>query len=274
MPGHISAEAAFWASAALVAGLGMFVRGFRELRLRRLIQNTPTARIRSMAMGLVEVVGTVESRSAVVAPFSGRPCAYWEVDVAVQGGRRDAWKVVHREQSGHPFFLRDDTGVALLYPHGAECRLSFGVAEECLGVALPPVYAQYLDDRGLAMRHVWRLGAMRFRERVLEEHQQVYVIGTAMPRSRAVTVGEGEALAATGTDDWSARRLRTTDAEVVATVRKGENEPTFVISQDPEHALTFVTGLKATLFVYGGPLLALAGLAYWLDALSNGRLFR
>jgi hypothetical protein len=269
VPGRIGLEAGFWATLAVVAGPVLFVRGFRALRLRRLMQNTPTSRIRSMAMGLVEVVGAVESRSAVTAPFSGRPCAYWEVDVAVQGPRRNAWKTVHREQSGQPFFLRDETGVALVYPHGAECRTGFGVAEECLGISLPPVYARYLADRGLGMRHLWRLGAMRFRERVIEERQRVYVLGTAMPRSQAVTIGEAEALQATGTDGWGARRLRDTDAEVVATVRKGEHEPTFVISQDSERALTLMTGLQAVGLLVGGPVLALIGLVYLLEVLSR-----
>src|SRR5262245_24364831 len=112
------------ATASLASGPFMFMHGFQTLRVRQLIQNTPTARIRSMAMGLVEVCGTVSPRSLVIAPFSGRPCAYWEVDVSVRGRRRGGWSVVHRNASGHPLFLRDATGVALLYPHGAKCKIN------------------------------------------------------------------------------------------------------------------------------------------------------
>lgn len=266
-------EVGFWAALALGAGPWLFWQGFRHLRLKRLIENTPTARIRSMAMGLVEVNGHVTSRSTVTAPFSGRACAYWEVDVATRSGKR-GWHVVHRNRSGHPFYLRDTTGVALVYPHGADCRLNFGVSEECLGLTLPACYADYLEHEGLAMRHLWRMGAMRFRERVLEESQSVYVLGTAMPRSRVSTVSDGEAMQATGTDGLRATRVQSLDHEVVATVRQGDHERTFVISQQSERTLTTFTGIRAFAELIGGPLLTLFGLAYWLDHLSKGAFFR
>jgi hypothetical protein len=267
-------DLAFWATAGLVTGPVLFWRGFRALRVRRLIQNTPTARIRSMAMGLVEINGTIEARSSVTAPFSGRPCAHWQVEIATRTNRRGGWTVVHRNASGNPFYLRDETGVAMVYPKGADCRIAHGVEEECLGISLPSCYSDYMAEQGLGLRHLWRLGAMRFRERMLEPGQRVYVLGSAMPRARVLTVSEGEALAATGTDDRSAQRLRSLDSEVVATVRQGENERTFIISQDSERSLTFLMGWKATAMVWGGPILTLAGLAYWLDRLSKGQLFR
>ncbi|MBI3539699.1 MAG: hypothetical protein HY076_05450, partial [Candidatus Eisenbacteria bacterium] len=80
-----------YASAALVAGVVFFARGFRTMRTRRLIANTPTARIRSMAMGLVEIRGTVQPRSHVTAPFSGHDCAYWQVDISSRSRR--GWTV-------------------------------------------------------------------------------------------------------------------------------------------------------------------------------------
>src|SRR5262249_50817472 len=111
-----------YATLALGAGLWLFVRAFRDFRTRRLIENTPTARIRSMAMGLVEINGEVVQRSEHLAPFSGRPCAYWQVDIATRG-RNNTWSIVHRNASGSPFFVQDDTGLALVYPQGADCRV-------------------------------------------------------------------------------------------------------------------------------------------------------
>jgi hypothetical protein len=75
------------ATAALGTGVYFFARSFRDFRLRRLIENTPTARIRSMAMGLAEINGVTETNRPIIAPFSGRSCAYWEVDIATRGGR-------------------------------------------------------------------------------------------------------------------------------------------------------------------------------------------
>jgi E3 ubiquitin ligase len=262
-------EATLMATVGLASGPFLYYRGFRTLRTRTLIANTPTARIRSMAMGLVEINGTVEARSALHAPFSGKPCAYWEVDVAVQARR--SWRIVHRNQSGNPFYLSDGTGVALVYPHGAESRIRFGAEETCAGLMLPPCYAEYLAEHASVVGGLARLGQLRFRERVLEAGQTVYVLGTAMPRSQARVVGESEALQATGTDGPVATRRNHLDHDVVAVVRRGENESTFILSQESEKGLMFSLGAKALFQLVGGPLFTVAGLGYWLMTLSSGR---
>ena len=258
-----------YAAIGLIGGPLWFVHGFRSFRRKRLIENTPTARIRSMAMGLVEVHGRVGLRSQATAPFSGRACAFWQVDVSVQTGKR-GWRVVHRNQSGQPFYLRDETGVAMVYPQGAECRVQFQVEEQCAGLLLPDCYAQYLAEHAGAKGMLWRIGALRFRERILEEGQIAYVLGTAMPRSRAVAVSDESAVIATGTDGslWTSEQQRL-DREVSATIRRGANEPTFLISQSSERELTLMLGLKAIAGMVGGPLAALFGLGYWLTTMAQ-----
>jgi hypothetical protein len=266
-------ELPFWASLALGTGLVLFWRSFRDLRMQRLIQNTPTSRIRSMPMGLVEINGEASPRSELTAPFSGRPCACWQVDIATRT-RRNGWTVVHRNASGNPFFLRDETGVALVYPQNATVRLNFQVEEECQGISLPEVYAEYLRVQRPAGHALWRLGSLRFRERVLEAGQRVYVLGAAMPRPQAVAISMDDELEATGTDDRRARRVHSLDHETQAVIRRGENESTYIISQQSERELTMQLGLRATAQLIGGPALALFGLAYWLHALSVSRWLR
>jgi hypothetical protein len=261
------------ATLALGAGPVLFWRSFRDLRTRQLIRNTPTARIRSMPMGLVEITGETSPRSELSAPFSGRPCAYWEVDIATRA-RRNAWTVVHREASGHPFFIRDETGVALIYPRGAKVRLGFQLEEECLGISLPDVYARYLDSRRLVASPLWRLGIMRFRERTLEAGQRVYVLGTALPRPRSVAVSMDDELEATGTEGYRARRLRTLDDQVEAVIRRGVHERTYIISQQSERELTMQLGLRAMGQLVGGPALTLLGLGGWLSLLGSSQWFK
>src|SRR5262245_8291653 len=177
-------ELPIYATLSLCSGPLLSARSFRDLRTRRLIQNTPTARIRSMAMGLVEINGNVVTSSAQIAPFSGRPCAYWEVDISTRRwGRRQGWTTVHRKASGHPFMVRDEPGVAAVFPHAAGCRVRYGVGEECMGLAVPECYASYMKEQELFFRHVWRLSVLRFRERILEEGMRIYVLGTATPRA-------------------------------------------------------------------------------------------
>jgi hypothetical protein len=257
----------FWSLAALGAGPYLFYRGFRELRTRQLIQNTPRARIRSMAMGLVEIEGAAEPRSALVGPFSGRPCLFWQVDIATRNRQR-GWTIVHRNASGQPFYVRDETGVALVYPHGAECKLAFGVEEECLGLALPEIYSQYMGEQHLAFRHLWRLGALRFRERLLEDGQPVFILGTAMPKPQVLDISEAAvALDATGTDAMRPGVTHTHAREVAGLVRQGVNERVFIISQESERMLTLELGMRGWGYLLLGPVLTLFGLGSWLLSL-------
>jgi len=264
-------ELPVYATLALGAGPWLFARAFHDFRIRRLIQNTPTARIRSMAMGLVEINGDVVLRSEHQAPFSGRACAYWEVDISTRTRQR-GWGVVHRASSGSPFYLRDDTGLALVYPHGADCRVQQQVEETCMGINLPECYARYMDDAHLSFRHVWRLSALRFRERILEQDQRIFVLGTAAPRARAAAITPEDALPA-AEEGPHERHLRELQEQTVGVVRKGENEPVFIISQQSERELTLMLGLKAWGEMIAGPALTVFGLGYWLQFLaSRGRI--
>jgi hypothetical protein len=251
--------------AGIAIGVGpfLFIRAFSDLRKRRLIQNTPTARIRSMAMGMVEINGQVVQGSGHTAPFSGKPCAYWEVDIATRG-RRNSWNVVHRNSSGNPFFVRDDTGLAIVYPHGADCTVTSQLEETCLGISLPACYTEYMDHKRLAFRHVWRLSSLRFRERTLEEGHVVYVLGSARPRSLATEISQEEVVEATGTDGPVEQRLRTLQESASAVISQGDHDPVFIISQNSERGVLLELGLKAWGGLLGGPALTLFGLAYWL----------
>lgn len=263
-----------------LAGPAAMVLGFRALRIKRLLDDTPTSRIRSMAMGVVELNGQVAERSRVAAPFSGRPCAYWEIEIQTRSANRRnnslrSWSTVHRNRSGHPFFVRDASGVALVYPQGADVKMPFGVDEETHGFGVPDLYQQYMEAQGLGMRHLWALGPMRFRERVLEEGANVFVFGRAFPRSRALAVSQDEdELAATGTDGGAATRLREMDAQVSGVIRRGENDPAFVVSQRSEKTMAFEYGLRAFGGLVGGPVLALFGVWCLLELAKSGQLFR
>ena len=255
-----------FAVVAFVFGLTLFVRGLRVWRERRLILNTPASHIRSLAMGLVEINGTVEPRSAITAPFSGHECVFWEVDISNRG--RNGWHVIHRKTSGHPFFISDGTAAALVYPQGAECKLMPGVEEVCSGPMLPPCYADYIKEEHLTLVNFMSVGPLRFRERVIEDQQRMFVLGTAMPRGHAVALSDDE-VRATGTDGRPTR-LAALDDATVAIVRKGDNEPTFIISQESERMLALDLGLQCTAQLVGGPLLSLFALGWWLFGAASG----
>ena len=170
--------------------------------------------------------------------------------------------------------MRDDTGLALIYPSGSDCKVRFGVAEECNGISLPPCYADYMSQEHLGLRNLWRLSMLRFRERLLESGQSVYVLGTAMPRPQVQEISDIEVLEATGTNGPADRRFQTLHEETVAIVRRGPNEPTFIISQESERELALELGARALGKLVAGPALTLFGLGYWLYALSSRSIFK
>jgi hypothetical protein len=119
--------AEYWFAVAALAAAGAFgfARGFRWWRWARLIEDTPTSRVRSAAQGYVELVGTGRSMpgAPVVAPLSRRPCTWWRY--TVERRTRDSkgrvkWRVVSRGSSDALFLLEDDTGRCIVDPDGAE----------------------------------------------------------------------------------------------------------------------------------------------------------
>lgn len=270
----------FWPAASVAAvGFGVFgfVRGFQAMRLRRVIEDTPTARIRSLAMGLVELQGRVRARSRVSAPFSARPCAWWEVELQTlrrsKNGFRQ-WGTVHREHSGRPFYLEDETGTALVYPDGARVNAGNRVEEETRGLGVPEPYASWMADRQLPLRMLWSLGPMRFRERILDEGQAVYVLGRAHAKPHAVSVSmdDEEVLLATGTDAIGAAHVRHYDGDCSAVLRRGPKDLAFLISDRSEKTMSLEYGFKALGGLVGGPLLALFGLWCLIELAKSGDL--
>jgi hypothetical protein len=59
---------------AIAGGLYFFVSGFRLLARKRLLLTTPTSKIRSAALGLVEVNGMAAGPYTMPAPITGKPC--------------------------------------------------------------------------------------------------------------------------------------------------------------------------------------------------------
>lgn len=111
-----------WPLVGACAGLYLFYRGFSLLQRKRLIMNTPASKVRSAAMGLVEVNGLANGPYALTAPITGKTCYYYRTMVWQwkRQGKSSSW-VKEADESLHvPFFLEDNTGRVLVDPQGAE----------------------------------------------------------------------------------------------------------------------------------------------------------
>jgi hypothetical protein len=114
-----------WCVLGFCAGIGLFVYGFRLLQRRRLILDTPFSKIRSAAMGMVEVSGQAVGPYTMVAPITARPCYYYRTQVWEwkQSGKNKQWVKVAGESMHVPFFVDDNTGRMLIDPRGADLDL-------------------------------------------------------------------------------------------------------------------------------------------------------
>jgi hypothetical protein len=121
-----------WCVIGFCAGLGLFIYGFRLLQRRRLILDTPFSKIRSAAMGMVEVSGQAVGPYAMVAPITARPSYYYRTQVWEwkQSGKNKQWVKVASEAMHVPFFVDDNTGRLLIDPRGADLDLHCDFEQE------------------------------------------------------------------------------------------------------------------------------------------------
>jgi hypothetical protein len=118
----------FWLLALGVAVIAGGVAAMRWLRIARLIEDTPTSRIRSAAQGYVELAGKGLALPGTqnLAPLTQRPCIWWRYRIAKKTEnnsgktRRQSWETVASGVSPVPFLLNDESGECIVKPEGAE----------------------------------------------------------------------------------------------------------------------------------------------------------
>jgi len=132
----MSDTAAYLISGGLVLAGGIVLAvGFHKLRRYRLIADTPTSKVRSMAMGVVEINGQARAIEKLVTPFSDTPCIYYRYEIKEyrRHTSRDSkgrtttsyrWDTVRTGNQSTPFYCEDDTGKVWVDPDGADFMIS------------------------------------------------------------------------------------------------------------------------------------------------------
>jgi E3 Ubiquitin ligase len=113
---------------ALAGGI-LIAYGFAFLHEKRLLENLPESKVRSVAMGLAEIAGAAQQKSPLLSPITGVPCVYYRYTIEeerVDSKGRSRWVAIDDGRSSTPFYLADDTGRILVEPEGAEMILREG----------------------------------------------------------------------------------------------------------------------------------------------------
>ncbi|HUS25026.1 MAG TPA: GIDE domain-containing protein [Candidatus Binatia bacterium] len=115
----------FWWTFTPAAGAAVaLLAGFIFLKRERLIEDTPTSRIRSAAQGFVELEGRarVMQGPPIVSPLTATPCVWWCYRVErkrTDDRGRTTWDTIDHHTSDDCFLLDDGTGTCVVDPVGA-----------------------------------------------------------------------------------------------------------------------------------------------------------
>jgi hypothetical protein len=165
---------------AIAGGAYFFFTGFQLLARKRLLLATPTCKIRSAALGLVEVNGRATGPHTVEAPISGKACFLYRATAWQQAeGKKNEWQKVAEENLHLPFYVEDSTGKLLIEPLGADLDLHRDFREEYATSLfsgfeeIPPRVRAFLSRHSVGSSR-----ALRVEEYSIKPDDALFVAGT------------------------------------------------------------------------------------------------
>jgi hypothetical protein len=253
----------------MVIGGGVFFYGFNRMHEYRLINDTPTSKIRAIAIGITEINGQARAEKYIKTPFSQIDCVYYKYEIKEyrrhvttdSKGRTSttySWDTIATGERRVPFFVRDETGSIYIEPQKAEINVSlkkvflqkagiFSAFNNILSALTnwdnPKTKSSMdtsnwglvpLNTKGSFFSMGGTVGDRKYYEYYFEPGEHLYIIGTATTAKNSIYIA------------------------------KGENEPTFIISNKSEKEL--VKSFKWQMigsFIIGGVFL-IAGIIYIL----------
>ena len=277
----------------VAAGIVLFPYGLLNLKYKRMVENTPTSKVRSMAMGIVEVEGQARRYYDLKATYSRTRCIYFRcrfyrkkrVYMASRwgffrtgGSHSEQWRLERETASGRlPFYLEDKTGRVLVRPKGAIFLVS-------------RASQQFSGAMGMNAELLLRDDRTRIREDLIPEGARVYVLGKARPEKTEDSVSErirkelrklkqdkARLMAYDQNEngrvdmgEWETARRDVENRVYAEMLAKGCPTERTVIGKPPYGMLPFIIadsekaiigklGLRAWLFTAGGLLLFAAG---------------
>ncbi|MDY7081193.1 MAG: GIDE domain-containing protein, partial [Halobacteria archaeon] len=141
---------------ALFIGILALYGAVHKHRQKRLVTDTPTSKVRSLAMGPVEFKGKAEKHEeTLTSPFSDEECVAYTYGIEeytkyhTDDGTEYKWKSVEAGKRAVPFFVNDGTGRVLVDPDGAEMEMTkkneYEVDE---GDETPANVREFMERRG------------------------------------------------------------------------------------------------------------------------------
>jgi hypothetical protein len=250
-------------------GLALLFYGFTLLRKKWIIDNTPTSKVRSVAMGHVEIQGTALKKFQLQSPLSKTECVYYnyQIEKEQRGSKgRTRWVTVEQGASTVYFNLQDATGVILIDPKDAEViTLEKFRSIEQKGLTK----YRYTESFILHGQQIYVLGCVtKFRDPIADHRQQLIDALRGLKQDRAKLMqydinGDGNL----SPEEWDIARTETEKKllEVELTqeqkddlvVAAGRAEMPFIISSTSEKEVSNSMLWRSIAFSAGGAALSI-----------------
>lgn len=176
-------------------GVAAVYGGWQRYEAKRLIEDTPTESVRSMAAGRTELSGRARAvDEPFEQPFGGGEAvvATYEIEEYESSGKHSSWNTKESGTLAAPFLLEDETGEAVVDPT-AELELKVSDRYES------QVTVGRTEEEPASIRHFLRTHSKmnvpdaglsgvlfgekrRYTQRVITPGETVYVLGGASPR--------------------------------------------------------------------------------------------
>ncbi|HUI30069.1 MAG TPA: GIDE domain-containing protein [Candidatus Acidoferrales bacterium] len=172
-----------------IIGSILFQSGFGKMHELQVMQNIPRSKIRSVAIGPVEISGTIVSRNVLTTPYSKSPCVYCTSSLEICTGSEDQhsdeyndWQKMPGPTYKVPFWVKDDTGEIMVDPQDAEVKISdreFGMLNaDGTPNDTSDVYSADFSPKA---------GDKHYIEQFLAPNDPVFILGTATVRKDGTT---------------------------------------------------------------------------------------
>lgn len=272
-PEIVSGLAFVFGASGVIIGLWLFVRGFQLLRRKRWIEDTPLTKIAAAAMGQVKILGKATGPYTLLSPLAGVDCYYY---------RAVAWDGKNAQEEGGlsratetlfvPFFVEDESGRLMIDPRGAHLELPYEFDEAIAGESMSECARRFLRRHGLSTG-----GATTVSEYAVKPGDSLLVLGTLQEADTRARAGEVQYLSSEAADLQRREQFEAMgipESEFVGSLanvasgfdlhprvvlRAGVNRP-FVLSRENPQRMIDDLGRKSSLFIWGGPALALLSL--------------
>ena len=192
-------EFQIWGYLVFVLGLAALALAFRTMRRKRLVDDIPTSRTHGVFIGLVELKGTAESEKPFTGFLSAEQCVYYYYKVEERWSRmvtesftdakghvqfrtrqESGWTQVASGKEMQPFYLKDETGIILIQPEGADIQPKNLFNRTC-GQNDPLYYAKGPQASIPNSDH-----QRRFTEEAIPLHAGLYIMGQSRERQDIV----------------------------------------------------------------------------------------